>query len=93
MFGVVKERLQKFQQTQNILDDTERYELIYKTMKTIWNEINNNVLKKAWEIPGLQLNSNYDYEENSDSIQNYSYEDESNNPTFQPIEDDSDNSY
>lgn len=93
VFGVVKEKLQMIQQTQNIPDDTERYELIYKTMKTIWNKINNNVFKKAWEILGLQLNSDYDYELDSYSTQNYSSEDESIDLTFQPTEDDSGSSY
>lgn len=90
VFGVVKEKLRKIQQTQTIPDDTSRYELIYNTMKSIWNDINNKVFEEAWEIPGLELSSEYEYEEISDSAENISYGDD---PTFQPTESDSDSDY
>lgn len=50
-------------------------------MKSIWNDINNKVFEEAQEIQGLELSSEYEYEEISDLAENISSGDD---PAFQP---------
>ena len=68
IFGVLKQKLRSYDMDLNEACGPKRFQIIHKKVSDVFKEMNDNIIKKAWEIPGLQ---NYIYRDDDDDDPDY----------------------